>query len=346
MSQVPHINTLRGRVAVVTGSSRGAGAAIAAVLGEAGATVYVTGRSTLARPSPEGVSGTVEESAEAVSARGGTGIALAVDHTDAEQVEALFERVRKEHGRLDLLVNNAWGGYEGHDYATFTAPFWEQPLERWDGMFEHGLRPAFLALRFAAPLMIARQSGLVVNTIAWAFGGYLGNLYYDTAKAAMARMAFAAAEELRPHNVAAVALALGFMRTERVMAAHAAQPFPLDGTESPEYDGRAVAALAADPEIMAKTGSIIATGDLAREYGFTDVDGTQPAAFRTLANASGLRYRSIRRRTIRRATPPRWRLYSSSPRRKSNVRFPRAMASSMAQAFESRPTASGANEGS
>jgi NAD(P)-dependent dehydrogenase (short-subunit alcohol dehydrogenase family) len=277
---LPHSGTLAGRVAVVTGASRGAGAAIAAVLGEAGAIVYVTGRSTFARPSPEGIAGTVEESAEQVTARGGAGIAVAVDQTDAEQVSALFERVRKEQGRLDLLVNNAWGGYEGHDYATFTAPFWEQPLSRWEGMFTAGVRSALVASRYAAPLMIERGSGLIVSTIAWSFGEFLGNVYYDTAKGAIARMMFGMATELRPHGVAAVALAPGFMRTERVMLAHAQQPFPLDGTESPEYLGRAVAALAADRDVLAKSGEVLTVGELAREYGFTDVDGSQPAAFR------------------------------------------------------------------
>ena len=277
---LPHEGSLAGRVAVVTGASRGAGPAIAAVLGEAGATVYVTGRSSRAHPSPEGISGTVEDAAEEVSLRGGKGIAAVVDHTRAEDVEGLFERVRAEQGRLDLLVNNAWGGYEHHDYATFTAPFWEQPLSRWDGMFTAGVLATLLASRFAAPLMIERGSGLIVSTIAWSFGEFLGNVYYDTAKAAIARMMFGMATELRPHAVAAIALAPGFMRTERVMLAHAQQPFPLEGTESPEYLGRAVVALAADPGILAKSGETLAVGELAREYGFSDVDGSQPAAFR------------------------------------------------------------------
>ncbi len=277
---LPHEGSLTGRVAVVTGASRGAGAAIAAVLGEAGATVYVTGRSTRANPSPEGIAGTIEDTADEVTARGGTGVSVAVDHSRADDVAALFDRVRHEQNRLDLLVNNAWGGYEHHDYATFTAPFWEQPLSRWEGMFAAGVQPAFIASRYAAPLMIERGSGLIVSTIAWSFGDFLGNVYYDTAKAAIARMMFGMATELRPHGVAAVALAPGFMRTERVMLAHAQQPFPLDGTESPEYLGRAVAALAADAGVLAKSGETLAVGDLARAYGFTDADGTQPPAWR------------------------------------------------------------------
>lgn len=271
---------LRGKVAVVTGASRGAGRAIALVLGRAGATVYVTGRSTRSGTSTEGLSGTVEEAAEVVTERGGIGIPVRVDHTVDTDVEALFERVRLEQGHLDLLVNNAWGGYEGWDGDAFVAPFWEQPLSRWDGMFTAGVRTHFVASGLATPLMLDRSSGLIVGTVAWAFGEYLGNLYYDVAKAAIIRMAFGMAHELRPHGVAAVALAPGFMRTERVLNAHASSPFDLSATESPEYLGRAVAALAADPNVMAKSGQLLTVGSLAREYGFTDVDGRQPEPFR------------------------------------------------------------------
>lgn len=147
-------------------------------------------------------------------------------------------------------------------------------------MFTAGVRTHFAASRFAAPLMIEQRSGLIVGTVAWAFGEYLGNLSYDVAKAAVVRMAFGMARELRPHGVAAVAVAPGFMRTERVLAAHAANPFDLAATETPEYLGRAVAALAADPNLMEKTGQVLTAGDLAREYGFTDVDGRQLAPFR------------------------------------------------------------------
>ena len=271
---------LRDRIAVVTGPSRGAGRAIARVRGEAGATVYVTGRSTRAGATTEGLPGTVDDTAEEVTARGGRGIAVRVDHTVDAQVEALFAQVRREHGRLDLLVNNAWGGYEQYDIGEFTAPFWEQPLRRWEGMFTAGVRAQLAAGRLAAPLMLPQRRGLVVSTVAWAFDRYLGNLFYDVAKAAIIRMAFGMAHDLRPHGVAAVALAPGFMRTERVIAAHAAQPFDLSGTESPEYLGRAVAALAADPNVLAKSGRLLTVGDLAREYGFTDIDGRQPEAFR------------------------------------------------------------------
>ncbi|MBV9282220.1 MAG: SDR family NAD(P)-dependent oxidoreductase, partial [Chloroflexi bacterium] len=267
------MQSLTDKVAVVTGASRGAGRAIAGVLGEAGATVYVTGRSVRGGPTTDDMPGTIDETAEEVAARGGPGIPVRCDHTVAEEVEALFARVEREQGRLDLLVNNAWGGYEQYSHAGFTAPFWEQPLRHWDGMFTAGVRAHLISTRFAAPLMLPRRSGLIVTTIAWAFDRYLGNLFYDVAKAAIIRMTFGLAEELRPHDIAAVALAPGFMRTERVMAEHARSPFDLGVTESPEYLGRAAAALAADPNVLARSGSVLTAGDLAREYGFTDVDG-------------------------------------------------------------------------
>jgi NAD(P)-dependent dehydrogenase (short-subunit alcohol dehydrogenase family) len=261
---------LSGTVAVVTGASRGAGRGTALVLGEAGATVYVTGRSVRGAPSGPGREGTIDETAEAVEARGGGGIPVRCDHTNDADVRSLFERVRREQGRLDLLVNNAWGGYEQRpgepEVAFFDAPFWEQPLWRWDGMFTAGVRAHLLASRYAAPLLIQHRDehpGLIVSTIAWAFGAYLGNVLYDTAKAATARMAFGMAEDLRPHNVAAVAVAPGHLGV----------------TETPEYLGRAIATLATDPDIMMRTGTLLTVGQLAREYGFTDVDGTQPEPF-------------------------------------------------------------------
>jgi NAD(P)-dependent dehydrogenase (short-subunit alcohol dehydrogenase family) len=207
------------------------------------------------------------------------GVAVRCDHTRDAEVEALFERVRSGHGRLDLLVNNAWGGYEQYDPPRFAVPFWEQPLRHWEGMFSAGVRAQLVAARFAVPLMLPQRRGLIVNTTAWLQGKYLGNLFYDVAKAAVNRMAYGMARELRPHGIAAVALAPGFMRTERVLAAHAAQPFDLSRTESPEYLGRAVAALTADPDVLRKSGSVLTAGELAREYGFTDTDGTQPPPF-------------------------------------------------------------------
>jgi len=275
---------LRGAVAIVTGASRGAGRSIAAVLGETGARVYVTGRSARGARTTEDLPGTIDETAEEVDRRGGTGVAVRCDHTVDADVERLVERVRREAGRLDVLVNNAWGGYEGHDHATFAVPFWEQPRARWDAMFTAGVRAHLVMAQLAAPLLMERSEadrpGLVASTIAWAFGRPLGNAVYDVAKAALVRLAYVMGEELRPHRVAAVAIAPGFMRTERVLAAHAAHPFDLSGTESPEYLGRAVAALAGDPDLMRRTGETLTAGELARACGFTDVDGSQPEPFR------------------------------------------------------------------
>src|SRR5262249_4266340 len=153
---------LQGKVAVVTGASRGAGRAIALVLGEAGVTVYVTGRSSRGGPTTDNLPGTIDDTAEEVTARGGVGVAVRCDHTDEAQVEAVFQRVGREQGRLDLLVNNAWGGYEQHDPRGFTRPFWEQPLRHWDRMFTAGLRAHLLSSRFAVPLMLPQGSGLIV----------------------------------------------------------------------------------------------------------------------------------------------------------------------------------------
>lgn len=275
---------LGGAVAIVTGASRGAGRAIAAVLGETGAKVYVTGRSSRGAATTEDLPGTIDEAADEVGRRGGTGVPVRCDHTVDADVERLVERVRREDGRLDVLVNNVWGGYENHDYRTFTVPFWEQPRARWDAMFTAGVRAHLVMAQLAAPLLMERSAsdrpGLVASTIAWAYGRPLGNAVYDVAKAALVRLAYVMGEELRPHRVAALAVAPGFMRTERVMAAHAAQPFDLSGTESPEYLGRAVASLAADPDLMRRTGEVLTAGDLARDYGFTDLDGTRPEPFR------------------------------------------------------------------
>ncbi|HYR83092.1 MAG TPA: SDR family NAD(P)-dependent oxidoreductase [Terriglobia bacterium] len=274
--------SLQGKTAVVTGASRGAGRGIALSLGEAGATVYVTGRSVRGETTTENLPGTIDETAEAVTARGGKGIAVRCDHTVDADVEQLFARVQREQGQIDLLVNNAWGGYEQHDYRKFAAPFHEQPLRHWDGMFTAGVRAALVAGRFAVSLMLPQKRGLIVNITAWDQNKFLVNLFYDVAKNAINRMTYGLARELRPHNIAAVALAPGFIRTERVAGAFeaAGNKDYLNFTESPEYAGRAVVALAADPNVLEKSGKILTAGDLAEEYGFTDIDGRRIPAFR------------------------------------------------------------------
>jgi len=287
---------LAGRVAVVTGASRGAGRGIAQELGAAGATVYVTGRSTRARPADSygqllalselaALPGTIDDTAEEVTQFGGRGIAVACDHTKEDDVAALFARVEREQGRLDLLVNNAWGGHESFT-GVFEAPFWEHPLANWDSMFDRGVRNHLVASRCAAPGMVARKQGLIVTTTFWDRGHYLrGNLFYDLAKASMTRLAFGIAQELQPHGVASVAVSPGWMRTEFVLAGHKTdeahwQERPaLARTESPRYLGRAVAALAGDAQVLDKTGQVLRVADLARAYGFTDIDGRQVEAF-------------------------------------------------------------------
>ncbi|MGA8603639.1 MAG: SDR family NAD(P)-dependent oxidoreductase [Thermoplasmata archaeon] len=269
------------RIAVVTGASRGAGKAIAIELGRAGWTVVVTARSTRQSPSREGVSGTIEETATSVEAAGGKAIPVRCDHSREEDVIALRKSIQDDYAHLDLLVNSAWGGYEEHDLEGFGRPFWEQPTHHWDRMFTAGVRPTLLTSAQLAPLLMASQGGCVINIVAWLQGEYLGNLYYDTAKSAIIRMTEGMARELRAHHVAAIVLVPGFMRTERVMTSHAAHPFDLSGTESPAYLGRAVVALGGDPRVLAKSGQLLYVGDLAKLYGFTDVDGTQPPPFRT-----------------------------------------------------------------
>jgi NAD(P)-dependent dehydrogenase (short-subunit alcohol dehydrogenase family) len=231
------------------------------------------------------VPGSIEATAEEVTQAGGRGIPVRCDHTLEDDVVALFRGVDQEQGRLDLLVNNAWGGHETFD-GVFEAPFWERSMDQWDPMFNRGVRNHLLASRLAAPLMLKRKKGLIVTTTFWDRHRYMmGNLFYDLAKSAMTRLAFGMAQELRPHGVASVAVSPGWMRTEFVLAGHRTDEAhwrerpELARTESPRYLGRAVVALAADPHVMARTGEALRVGDLAREYGFTDVDGRQVPAF-------------------------------------------------------------------
>ncbi|MFZ5890562.1 MAG: SDR family NAD(P)-dependent oxidoreductase [Myxococcota bacterium] len=289
---------LAGKVAVVTGGSRGAGRGIAVELGAAGATVYVTGRTTRAEQPTEkyrqllelsklsSLPGSIDETAEEVTRAGGRGIAVHCDHTREADVKALFERVEREQGgKLDLLVNNAWGGHECFN-GVFQAPFWEHPLEQWDAMFDRGVRNHLLASRVAAPIFVRQRSGLIVTTTFWDRNQYLkGNLLYDLAKASMNRLALGMAEDLRGHQVASVAVSPGWMRTEFVLAGHKTDEEhwrerpALARTESPRYLGRAVARLAADANVFEKTGRVLLVADLAREYGFTDIDGRVVEAF-------------------------------------------------------------------
>ncbi|NML05754.1 SDR family NAD(P)-dependent oxidoreductase [Sphingomonas sp. G-3-2-10] len=268
------MGVLSGRVAVVTGASRGIGKGIALALASEGATVYVTGRTVSAGEHP--LPGTVGETAALCDARGGRGIAVQVDHGDDDQVAALFDRVRVEQGRLDILVNNAFSLPED---LTEPGGFWEKPLSNWE-MVDVGVRSNFTAAWHAARIMVPQGSGLIV-----AISGYVGVTYtygtvFGTAKSAVDRMARDMAIELKPHGVASVSLWQGLTFTERAERNIARNPAmkasvvtnPLVGC-SPEFPGRVIAALAADRQAMARSGGTFITAELAQEYGVTDVDG-------------------------------------------------------------------------
>jgi dehydrogenase/reductase SDR family member 1 len=251
---------LNNQVSLVTGASRGVGKGIALDLAEAGSTVYITGRT-----------------AEDMKYITGKGIALECDHRDDHQVEAAFRRIINEQGQLDILVNNVWGGYEGmveDGEFTWPWPFWRQPLWRWDAMFQAGVRAHYVASRLAAQTMVTRQKGLIVNISFWAAQKHIGNVAYGVAKAATDKMTADMAHELREHNVTAVSLYPGLVRTEKVM--EAAAWLDLSNSESPQFIGRAIVALAGDPKLIERSGQVLIAANLAQEYGFTDIDGRIP----------------------------------------------------------------------
>jgi NAD(P)-dependent dehydrogenase (short-subunit alcohol dehydrogenase family) len=286
---------LQGKVAVVAGATRGAGRGIACMLGEAGATVYCTGRSS--RSSPGGGANrqssgpfdlahrheTIEETAEKVIALGGVGLSVQVDHTLEDQVKALFDRVRREQGRLDLLVNDVWGGDE---LAEWGRPFWELNIEKGLLMLQRAVHSHIITGRYAAPLMIGNGKGLIVEMTDGVGFGYRGNLFYDLVKVSVIRLAYAMSEELRTHGVSALAVTPGFLRSEAMLDhfnvteatwREGAKKDPhFIASETPAYVGRAVAALAADPQVAQKSGGVFSSWSLAQEYGFTDIDGRQP----------------------------------------------------------------------
>ncbi|MGV9674196.1 SDR family NAD(P)-dependent oxidoreductase [Nocardia sp. NPDC003482] len=273
---------LSGRVALVTGASRGVGLGVALALGDCGATVYVTGRSTRDGGSTEGIPGTVDDTADQVTARGGKGIAVRCDHTDDADNAALFDTIAAgTGGRLDLLVNNAWAGYERFsEEAPFHAAFWKQPMWRYD-LFAGSLRGQFAVSRLAAPLLMTAPAGLIVNVSFTDGEVYLGQTPYDIAKYGSDRMVVGMAYDLRKTAVTAVALHPGFVRTERVAGAwDLVGEGPAQIAHSPEYVGRAVASLSVDPELADYSGQRLAVGDLATKYGFDDVDGRRPPPFR------------------------------------------------------------------
>ncbi|MEK3975803.1 SDR family NAD(P)-dependent oxidoreductase [Psychrobacillus sp. FSL K6-2684] len=267
---------LQGKIAVVSGASRGAGRGIAFQLGSSGATVYVTGRSVKGSTTdnrPE----TIEETADGVTSRGGKGIAIQCDHTSENDVRNLFEQIEREHGRIDILVNSVFGGSESSLPSVDGRHFWERPLEHWDAMMVAGPQAYLLTTRYAVPLMAQHHKGLIVNITFFIKDTISSNLYYDLAMNAINRMTLGMAKELKDYNVSAVAVCPGWMRTERVIDSGFG---PEDGTtETTAYVGRAVVALASDTTVSKFSGETIMVAELARKYGFTDVDGTQPLPY-------------------------------------------------------------------
>jgi NAD(P)-dependent dehydrogenase (short-subunit alcohol dehydrogenase family) len=285
---------LDGKVALVAGATRGAGRGTAVALGEAGAAVYCTGRSTRERRSEYDRPETIEETAELVDAAGGTGIAIAVDHLEPEQVRGLVRRIDDEHGRLDVLVNDIWGG---ELLAEWNKPIWEHDLANGLRLLHLAVDTHLITSHFALPLLIREPGGLLVEmtdgTREYNEERYRLSTFYDLAKWAVLRLAFAQGHELAPHGCTAVALTPGWLRSEMMLEHYgvteenwrdgaAVNPHFAAIAESPLFVGRAVAALAADPEVNRRNGGSFSSGGLAREYGFTDLDGSQPDAWRYL----------------------------------------------------------------
>jgi len=274
---------LDGKVALVAGATRGAGRAIARALGAAGATVYCTGRSVRGNPSEIGRRETIDETAELINADGGKAIAVRVDHTQEDEVIALFERLRAEqNGRLDILVNDVWGG---ENWVEFK-PFWETSVQNGLKMFQTGLFTHLITARYGAPLMLERGQGLIIEITDGDLPDYRGMLYYDLVKSGVIRHTLGLSEELRPHGITAVALTPGFLRSEQMLDHFgvteanwrdviAREPYFAE-SETPFFIGQAVVALASDPNVSAKSGKALATWWLAEEYAFDDYDGRRP----------------------------------------------------------------------
>jgi len=288
------LKPLSGKVALVAGGTRGAGRGIAIELGAAGAVVYVTGRTTRHQRSEYNRPETIEETVELVNQAGGTGIAVPTDHLDPAQVQALITRIEQEQGRLDILVNDIWGGEYLVEWHT---PVWEHSLERGLRMLRLAIDTHLITSHFALPLMIRQKQGLVVEMTdgTWEYNSqhYRLSMFYDLAKASLNRMAWTLAHELRPYGCTAVSLTPGWMRSE-IMLDHygvteenwreaLTQEPHFVISETPRYVGRAVAALAADPLVSRWNGHSLSSGQLAIVYGFTDLDGSQPDCWRYLA---------------------------------------------------------------
>jgi len=286
---------LQGKIALVAGATRGAGRGIAIALGEAGATVYCTGRSSRGlRPLTPGRPETIEETAELVTAAGGHGIAVRVDHTEPAEVKKLVTAIKRRHKGLDILVNDVWGGDALTEWGK---PFWKVNLENGLGMLKQAIHSHIITSHYAVPLMLRRRGGIIFEITDGDAFYYRGNIFYDLVKISVIRLAFAMARELRKRDIASVALTPGFLRSEAVLehfgvsetnwkdvgkrnrensANQNDAPQDFMVSESPRYIGRAVVALAADPKAITKSGRVFSSWALAREYGFTDLDGTRP----------------------------------------------------------------------
>ena len=265
------MSALEGCVAIVTGGSRGIGKGCALELGAAGATVYVTGRG---RKSGGDLPGTIDQTAEELTAEGGRGVAVQCDHRNDAEVEALFERVQRDEARLDLLVNNA---FIIPPELTSGKKFWEVPLSNWDDMFDVGTRSAYVASVFAARQMIPAKRGLIANISSSGAAKYAWHVAYGVGKCALDRVTADTAHELLPHGIAVVSLWPSLVLTERIQANLDKMPgLAKVKAESQRFTGRAVAALAADPKVMRHSGRALASRALADVYGFTDLDGSLP----------------------------------------------------------------------
>jgi NAD(P)-dependent dehydrogenase (short-subunit alcohol dehydrogenase family) len=270
---------LDGKVCIVTGASRGVGRGVALGLLEAGAIVHITGRTLRDGEHPDGLdrAGSLASVLDASAAYRGRCVAHRVDHGSDLETEAVMRKVIATEGRLDVLVNNAWPGYERMvegDEFTWAAPLWEQPMWRWDAMIGVGVRSAYCATRLAAETMVRQRHGLIVNISFWAAQKFMQNAVYGMAKAAMDKLSADAAVQLREHEVTTLSLYPGLVRTEEVLKN--AEYFDMSNSESPEFQGRVIAALAADPQLLERSGKVWTSAGLALEYGVTDIDGRQP----------------------------------------------------------------------